>query len=106
MLFRSSLHLNLILISQDLRVFAAWLTWIKTGVPKVVSNHLSQNFTYFSNYLQEGMKLILRKTDKHRLSLSMKNTTRHPFLDGKVTLLAGLTFLHLYTLARLTENQF
>ena len=36
----------------------------------------------------------------------MKNTTGHPFLDGKVTLLAGLTFLHLYTLARLTENQF
>ena len=33
----------------------------------------------------------------------MKNTTR---LDGKVTLLAGLTFLHLFTLARLTENQF
>ena len=88
--------LNLVITLLRPRLYGEKLSWVK-GSPAYPSYPGRANFSYIS--LQN---LANRLYEKQKVG-SARRVTRlagSPFCDGRVTLLAGPTFLHINTLAR------
>ena len=56
---------------------------------------------YFSDISLQNLRNRLHEKQKVGLAGRVTHLVGSPFFDGRVTLLAGLTFLHINTLARL-----